>query len=207
MSSVAEEILISRIVDGNAAPADWSALAAAAASDPEVWARLARTGEAQNALRAQLERALEAADCVEIPAASSRRPRWSIWTGWAAAAALALAWLGIGWNRGDRVPAESPAGPAGFDQLAGAGSDPTTPAEPAGFLREGAPPGHFLEELPAVMVDARPASDGNGQEVYYIRRLLERARVDQMYQVNRNELGQPVAVPVSTGPAVPRPPL
>lgn len=210
-----EDLLISRALDGTASPPDWQALEQAARTDPAVWQRMAGTLQAQTTLRDGLSDVLAAAEQVELPVPQvpvlagpgAKRRHWVLWAGWATAAAVALAWGGaqaFGTHAAGRVPAV----PAGDDGLVAANAPAQIPTEAAPELRPGAPPGYeYLGELPAFMLGEQLAEDGSGRDIIYMRPVLERVRVDQMYRVGRNDLGQPVAVPVSTGPVIPRPPL
>ena len=54
----------------------------------------------------------------------------------------------------------------------------------------------MLRELSRVVVRARPTEDGRGVEVVYVRRVLERAVVNELYQISEDEHGMPVATQV-----------
>jgi hypothetical protein len=263
MNAATEELLISRAVDGAASPEDWRALEALAARDPEVWPRLLAALQAEQALRSEVAASLAAADAVELPGTDAaglvdpdapasppagigaapagrlRRFRLPTWTGWAAAAALALAWAGLGGafaaragrggedglaagstrerpDPGAAAAPDSPLAARGPEAEPGAGvrpfaeGDRLRPVDEAEIsgLRTGAY-GDVLADFPAVLVGSRPAPDGSGHELYYLRQWLERARVQpgQLYEVNHNDLGQRVAVPVTGPPPGARPPL
>lgn len=53
-----------------------------------------------------------------------------------------------------------------------------------------------VEELPPLMLDSFPAADGGGVDVVYLRRVVERVRVDECYRLAADEHGRPAAVPV-----------
>ncbi|MHC4845161.1 MAG: hypothetical protein ACYTCU_03265 [Planctomycetota bacterium] len=197
------DVLISRILDRQAEPQDFDAFSAAAEAEPEAWKELLGALRDDVALGVATDARLDAATQVEAPIIELRAPRaLPVWTGWAAALLLAVAWLG--WN-----------GQVGIDAGLGKGGDvaggPTGPltAEPvsAGMfgsdgprLRDGAivpAADHVLGELPPELISARPAVEGEGVEVVYVRRVLERARVDSAWSVGTDELGRPAPVRVN----------
>ena len=47
-----------------------------------------------------------------------------------------------------------------------------------------------------ILMEAQPAADGNGYEVVYIRQILERARVNDIYRFSQDETGRATPVPV-----------
>ncbi|MCK4871231.1 MAG: hypothetical protein KAS72_00755 [Phycisphaerales bacterium] len=121
--SLAIDILICRIVDHEAAEQDWAMFRSAAAADGSLWRSLAEAQAAQRVVEKTLEPVLTAADALELPAEAfaahgqqaSAAIRWPSWGGWAAAAAVALAW----WINGQaptqpQVNGNSPAQQARF---------------------------------------------------------------------------------------------
>ncbi len=191
-----EEILIGRVTDGEASPADWSELEKLASADPTVWTRLASAQRRHAELERAVDDALTVAELVEAPdfladAGERMTVRWRAYSGWAAAAAIALAWAG----------ASSlnllPAGPGGNVQESGfvpikLGSDALMDR----YLETGRQEGRVLAELPMVMVESRPAINGEGSEIIYLRQVLERVRVDDVYRMGVDDLGRPAPTPV-----------
>ncbi|MCA8962275.1 MAG: hypothetical protein KDC38_17240 [Planctomycetes bacterium] len=194
-----DEILLSRVVDGEASPADWAELELFARRDADLWQRLAAALKAEAQLRSALEARLTVADRVELdlPAMPERRARRagaSSIVGWAAAALFAALWIG---------------------SLVGVERDPATEGLPSGVAENTyAPPadadaaldqyldlarreGRWVGELPQLVVDTRTSPDEPAMEVLYLRRFLERKTVDDFYQVDRNEQGAHVVTPVS----------
>ena len=53
-----------------------------------------------------------------------------------------------------------------------------------------------LGELSRVVVRAQPTEDGRGVEVVYVRRVLERKVVDELYQITEDEHGMPMRTQV-----------
>ena len=70
----------------------------------------------------------------------------------------------------------------------------------AQYLRAGLKEGRIVRELPFITLDVRPHSDGRGAEVIYLRRLLERATIDEVFTIGKDEHGRMVAVPSSKPP-------
>jgi hypothetical protein len=62
-----ELLLISRVVDHEATPADWAELEAMSLADPSIWHRLAQAERAHAALSDAVEDAIAIAECVELP--------------------------------------------------------------------------------------------------------------------------------------------
>lgn len=192
-----EDVLISRIVDGGAEDADWRELRALAKDDPDVLRRLSEAQRRETALReavgAELDRALE----VELPEAHSVtvyrfRSRLQVWTGWAAAAAVALAWV-----TADGLLSRTPEG----QNVAGVGSGAwAAPANSEEALERyqlmGLAEGRVLGELPLVMIQAERREDG-GTDVTYLRQILERRTVTDIYEPGVDEQGRPALLPAN----------
>jgi hypothetical protein len=194
-----EAILTHRVLGGSAEPSDWEDLELKAQKDPEIWHRLALALRDENELGLAVGSTAAAAEAVELrdlsqehefrgSRGSSRRgrSRFAPWIGWAAAAGLALLWLtGVpGSPRTSTPPAQA-----------------ETMQQALNLYRQvGTREGRFVKELPLLMVARRPAEKGQGTEVVYVRRLLEKRRVRDFYEPATDEWGNPVAVPVSDRP-------
>jgi hypothetical protein len=192
--------LISRIVDRSAAPEDWSGFASLARSEPSHWEQLLTTLRADAALRSALGGPLAVADRVETRAPVTVLASWRRWSGWAAAAMLAAAWVG---SLAAPTPASAPRDVApATSQLAGHQATPG----PAGAAHVPTPLGQpirgtpVMEELPLRLVGTRPGPDGRGVEVLYVRPIVEKAVVDNVFSFSTDELGRPT--PVSVDPAL-----
>lgn len=102
-----EQVLLSRVVDHEASPADWAELEQRAVADPAIWHRLACAERAHARLSDAVEDAIAIAECVDLPLglsvaqrvsgdapAGSRHTLWSaFWKqspGWLVAACLAV---------------------------------------------------------------------------------------------------------------------
>lgn len=200
-------LLISRAVDGRTSQAEWVLLELAAAEDPGVWRRLAQAHRDQALLVKGVARAVELSDSVELPTQLEAERRavavdHSVfrnvrsWGGWAAAAVLMFAVV-VQTNRIGTV--QSPDG--------GVGGTGTNMAGPAGlataadafntYLNKGKEEGRVLGEVPdQVLVDSRPAPNGEGFDVVYVRQVVERARVQDLYRFSRDEAGRVTPVRV-----------
>lgn len=193
-------VLLARVVDGEATREQWDELARLADADPRLWRTLAHYQRDAAALTAQVGTILAMADRVEAPVSQVARERATeqvrgrsrmvaTWGGWAAAAAVVLGAvlapkLGL-------LPTTSPAvGPqtAGVPAL-------STPSELFNaYLDSGKKQGIVVGEVPTrVLLDQKPLDTG-GYEVTYLRQIVEKIQVPQLYQVGRDELGNEVPV-------------
>lgn len=192
-TSMERDLLLSRVIDGEASPEDWSRLRAMAVADASVWRDLAETQHATAELSVAVGEAIAVADTIEAPVASLARLRFQnrlrsagTWGGWAAAAALVLAWTfgsdlrPIGDQRaqtGDMVPVQY--------------RPPSTPDEALDqYLELGRKSGVVAGVSPQLVVQSiRPIVDGERRrfEVVYVRQIVERAEVEALRQLGRPE--------------------
>lgn len=199
MAQPDKDILISRVVDDEATAEDWAALKELAASDPGVWQDLAEAQYTSIGLSSAVQAAIAIADGVEAPVHEHMRARLTIragsaakWGGWLAAAAVTLAWMGAG------MPGREGRGrsDAGLVPVAGSVSDAFKR-----YLDLGKQSGQVVEEVPQlVFVETKPGPGGRGYEVFYIRQVLERAVVDQLYGLGQDEAGRPARVRLDEPP-------
>jgi len=192
-----EDILISRVVDGEASDADWRELEALSSLDATVMRRLAEAQSREAALREAVAGALVRAETVELPGRHVDtvyrfRSRLQSWTGWAAAAAVALAWAAAG---GGLRPATE-------GQVAGAswGTPASTEEAFERYQLMGLAEGRVLGELPLVMLRAEQREDGR-TDVTYLRRVLERKTVTGVYEPGVDAEGKPTLLPARLTPA------
>ncbi|MHC4975343.1 MAG: hypothetical protein ACYTF7_01905 [Planctomycetota bacterium] len=173
-----EDILISKAVDGVATAEEWSQLEALAAIDSSIWARLGEMTRMQAQLAGALDEAIAIADEVEIDMDRIHRHHAlhihvRTWGGWAVAAVLALALFGG--QLGSFAT-------SGGQQAAGWLGPNATPDEVLEQYRTvGTLDGRFVSELPTIMVDVRLNPESGQQEMFYMRRLLERVPVEGLY--------------------------
>jgi hypothetical protein len=126
--------------------------------------------------------------------AGSASPR--VWAGWAAAAVVALAWTLFAILPQQPPPtaeplADAPPSGTGSMQFVSLTADDAF----AQYLELGQHEGRIIGELPARMIETLVAEDG-GFVVYYVRQLLEREHVDEVYQYAEDELGLPSPIPM-----------
>ncbi len=191
---IREDILIGRVVDGEAFASDWEELERLAMSDPGVWERVGRAQRIHARLEHEVEDAIAVAELVELPqgvAPVERFSRVRQYGGWAAAAVLALAFIGQGWLGQPW---------AGVNQQAGIVKTPALSLDDAlsQYLQAGQAAGRVVSEMQPFLVQSRELGQGEGQEVWYIRPILERAKVTDIsvMSVQRNEHGAPMLIPV-----------
>ncbi|MFG0306140.1 MAG: hypothetical protein ACF8Q5_07985 [Phycisphaerales bacterium JB040] len=190
--------LLTRIVDGEATGADWDTFRAVASHDQSVWGELSETQRAGAVLAEGVRARSAIADSVDLPEdflmdpeRSQRRfDAVSRWGGWAAAAAVLLVWFTGG------VPSGLSGGGPGSQQ---AGLIPLSSATPDQaldrYMNAGREQGRVISELPnPVLVSAEPLDDGTVR-VTFLRQILERTVVNQVYTTSQNELGEPVTTP------------
>jgi hypothetical protein len=222
------------VVDGEATSLDWSALDQIAASDAAVWERLGRAHRAHARLEREVEDAIAIAELIGAPTSnpSASAGRFSFaratrqYGGWAAAAAIALAWVGL-----QRSPAPAPQTGAPGPRQAGPvlASEPGANTAPLGivgdrfagftpeealdhYVRSGLASGNVLGEMQPMLLDARDLGEGKGKEVWYVRPILERTTVSDLSVLNpeTDELGvtrfvpQRITTPLTTPGASPQ---
>jgi len=186
--------LIARIVDRAAAPADYDGFAALARSTPAHWDELLAALRDDDALHGALEDSLQPVERIELPAAPPAphgvlrqlRP----WSGWLAAAALALVWLSGEMRHDDALPDFPARGNGNLARMPDAG--PRSAPRPRDVPAAADP---VLGELPLHLVGAQPARDGDGLDVLYVQPVLRRARVDRVFEMGTDEHGLPAPVP------------
>jgi hypothetical protein len=159
------EVLISRISDGLSVSADWDRLEDVARTDPKVWRDLAYAQHDQASLSRAVEPVIAAASRVELPhhehmtlRLTNRSRSISTWAGWAAAAAIGLAWLGLpgtGFsgkqNTGDVPTGQTQSGRTQPGQTAGLGTGVVQTASDAlqAYLNKGQENGQVIGQVPS----------------------------------------------------------
>ena len=199
------DVAVSRMVDGVASRADVSVIDAEELARPGAWRQVALSQRLDAALVAEVGFVVASADRAGlvvadegvgrlkdgVDAASQRFRRrvglGAAWAGWAAAAVVALSAFGPG---------------SGVKDSGGSVNTATAPILSAAealsdYLSKGRNNGTVIGELPKkVLVDTSPAADGKGYEVIYIRQIMERAHVDDLYRFSSDELGNPTPTKV-----------
>ncbi len=218
MDPLDRDLLISRVVDGVASDSDWSAMDVIARTDAAIWRDLAQAQRCNTDLTNAVHAAICGTDGVELAtSAGSSVGAWgrgredrdeapvsfniqehaqkrfnamARWTGWAAAAALALAWVSGVRTGNPSGGLARPEGPAGAEaSLLGTASASDLLAE---YLRRGQASGNVVAEVPSkMMIEAVPMDDKvGGYEVYFVRQIVERTRVPNLYTFTESEGGQ-----------------
>lgn len=190
--------VISRLVDGEGSPADWQAFRTLAEEDPTLWRELAEFQQDHAELAAYVNRAVAVADTVEADVQSEMHRRFAerlrivaTWGGWAAAAAVVLAWTTA--MHGPTQPMSSPVNTGSlFPAVPQTASDAFND-----YIEKGRQSGLVIGEVPnRVLVEARPMKAG-GYEVLYLHQVLERRTVRELSTLATDEFGTPVPIPMA----------
>lgn len=193
---VDRDVLLSRVLDGEASPEDWQAFKALAATDPAVWHELAAAQQDLADLSLAVGAAVARADSVDLPIEQHLGDRLTArvrqvvtWGGWLAAAGVTLAALTGAMG--------SAGGSGGGVQAAGFGAISTPEDALRAYFEKGQQAGQVVGEVPErVVVRTEPMPNGAGFEVIYLRQIMERAVVPDLYRLGADELGQVVPVRV-----------
>ncbi|QOJ00159.1 MAG: hypothetical protein HRU70_06525 [Phycisphaeraceae bacterium] len=196
------DLLLSRVVDGRDSPDDWASLDAIARNDPGLWRELALLQKDQRSLEQMVGLASASADRTPLPAdaptlrlAEHARPGsgWSGWIGWAAAAGLGLALVG---TLNVKPSGSIPGNHAGVIPVQ------MTPDEALeNYITVGSKDGRVLGELEdRILIRGEPAADGAGWDVVFVRPIVERARVPDLYRFATDEWGNPTGTAVKVTP-------
>lgn len=198
------ELLLSRLVDGEASERDWEDFRTIAGRGAGgLWRALAEAQRDQAVLSAAVAESLRASERVGLPGERRRGhgggviARITPMAGWAAAACVAVIW-GIGLfapraasNAG--APADALAGKAPANIRLVSSDDAWSE-----YVRRGQEDGVVVGEIPErVVVATVRRDDGRGYDVIYLRQALERRTVTDVYRVGQEESGAPVLVPAS----------
>lgn len=202
------DLLISRIADGEATTQDWSAFSTLAEKSPAAWRHLAQAQRDHQSLSLAVGVALHAADRVDLPSrdmadsflhrdrATSPAHRIRQYGGWAVAAAVALAWLGVNGGQFTLPAGKSPGTetaniiPAGYFKV-------SSPDDALALYRDQSKKDdRYIAEVP-VLLESSPATTGKGYEVVYVRQFVERARVDNLLRFAQDETGKLIPVKVN----------
>jgi hypothetical protein len=206
-------LFISRAVDGVATPAQWASFEATARAHPGLWRELACAQRDHASLVREVADATACAEDVELHSQqlhddesaddylvastgfAGRFASVRSWGGWAAAAVLLIALVAQGTRlAGSSVPTTT-GSPAGGTITAGPNFGSANDALDA-YLAKGRRDGRVLGEVPdKIIVDSRPAEGGGGMEVIYVRQIVERARLKDLYRISHDEAGRPTPIP------------
>ncbi len=196
------EVLVSRLVDARASDQDWATLRALARVDETIWTEIIDTRRGCEALVREVAPIVDCAERVDVPhlrltravPGGAGRSARSHLVGWAVAAVLALGF----------VAQQTGLIQTGMEHRPGAQGTlmnvpPATPQSAwDSYLSAGREAGLVVGELPERMVvDVRPSPTGEGYEAFYVRQVLERAWVSDLYKIGVNESGKKVLIPTS----------
>lgn len=196
-----DQLLISRIVDGDAGEPEWTEFETLAIRQPLVWRELAEAQRDHAALVRGVSSALALAEATPLPSSreafnfqghadkfQQRLHRLSAWAGWAVAAVVVLAFTPLG------RPFQSSPPQSGL-QTTGWNINTADDALDA-YKKLGGESGRVLGEMPTrVMVQSTPVPTGQGYEVVYLRQIVEKVIVADLYQfTGEDERGQPTPV-------------
>ena len=178
------DTLISRAVSDDGGARDWDDLVALAEADPALWREVAEGHHDDVVLRRAMSPAAHLADSTPLPASAPRRaaaPPWrgparwiSAGGGWLVAALVALAWT---IHLGATDPRDGASSRARVLPIATAADAFQT------YLDMGRQERLVVGEIPTrILVESRRAPAGEGYELLYIRQVLERTVVGDLYQ-------------------------
>jgi hypothetical protein len=130
-----------------------------------------------------------------LPAAWRGSLRLTSWAGWAVAAGLVIAIAGR-WLGGPATPAASPVQTAGIPTPADATLVRSAEEALDAYLERGRSEERVIRQMPRMLLlEARPNPTGDGYEILYLRQLMERAVVPDLYQFGaEDEAGRPALV-------------
>lgn len=196
-----EDVLVGRVLDHEATPSDWQRLDEIACDDPDVWARLGRAQRAHARLRIAVDDAIAGAELIEIPDGRAhgavRRSvgaRLASFAGWGIAAVLGLVLLGPALDNAQQQPSSSMQ-TAGVTLLSQASPEEAY----THYVASGLASGSVISEMPTLVLEERALPDGNGTELFLVRRIVERVTVDGLnhYAYAPDEFGQLRLTPVT----------
>lgn len=198
MTGIDRDILITRVLDGEATPEDWAAFRAMASRDPSIWPELADAQQDRADLAIAVAGAIAIADRVEAPLEIHTGERLNArirtgvaWFGWAAAAMLAIGALTGRTNLLGNTPGQASQSTqeAGFFRV-------NTPEEAMQlYLNKGQEAGSVLGEIPErVLLSSEIGPNGQGYTVVYLRQVVERQHVQDLYQLGLDDAGKTVPV-------------
>ena len=191
------DLLAVRIAEGRDSAEELAEFRRLAAADPGAWEALAELQREDRELRGLAVSATSPADDAALPAAPALpRPRFAAAAGWLVAATLAVA-LASGNALRPRDPAT---------QAASLGPDLTSAAALKTYLDRGRAEGRVLHEIePKALVGSR-ALAGGGYELVFVRQILERVEVPEIWRLDSRldgaADGAAVPVPATLPPSI-----
>jgi hypothetical protein len=191
------EMLIGRLIDGEASDADRVAFERLAAAEPQLWRRLAQRQEEAAALSARVREATDVALRIEAPGRErARAPAWRAavsYSGWAGVVLLAAAW-GL---------ALLPRGGTGVDPRQAGGLRGQSALPPDALLQAYLEADFIVGEMAPTLLAVEERADGR-ERLRYLRRIEEWVDVDGPAPVN--ELQELTVSPAELRRRSPQPP-
>lgn len=205
------DVLIGRVVDGEATNQDWNEIREIAGDDERVFAEIADLQALRRETIGYVDEAGDLAERVALPThlhpkmTPAGRMRFvGVWGGWAVAALVAVAWS-IGLRPGDPLIVGEPNTGAMTGNLGGPAVLSAGDALQQ-YLDLGKESGTVVGELPSgIVLEKRPLADGTGYEVLYIRPIIERATVHNVFREVQTESGKTQIVPADLPKPASRP--
>jgi hypothetical protein len=203
MNESREQLLTSRVIDGDCTDQEWRDFESLADANPAVWRNLAQEQRDHHALSRAVNGAVSVADCVALsPEAAAdhgrsysivheRLRRAGTWSGWLTAAAVIAVFAVIRFNDSTRPGSNSNSG--SNVQAVGLLSDATADQAWNAYLAKGREAGLVVAEVPTkILIESRPAPSGEGVELLYLRQVVERTIVPDLYEfTGKDERGLP----------------
>ncbi len=191
MNEHRDDILISRVIDGDATTGEWDELTALAAADPSVWRNLALSLREDKALIRAVNIDVAVADAIELREPGRHpavRARLGGWSGWVIAAMLGIA---VVTRMLSPAPTES-----GLEAVSNRAQFLSASDLLQAYLDQGRQEDLVIAEVPErVLIETRPVEAGGGYELIYLRQILERTVVPDLYRFyGQDEMGRPTLV-------------
>lgn len=199
------EILIGRIVDGEARPEDHQRFESLANADPLLWRRLALRQQDMAMLEAGVEHELRSAMNIELPDDAPRlrlspRVHWlAAASGWAALIVVALAWAMTSLRANDEQHRRATHDrPAAVRQVSTSdeGENRSEPMTPDEHLREYLHAPFVLGEMAPTLLQVQELPDGR-HELRILRRIEEIVYIDAADDVPVDAAGNLTKPPAS----------
>jgi len=191
------DLLIGRIVDGEAFEDDWNEFEAMSRSEPSMLVALARAQREHAQLEHDVADAVATCELIEVPDSAlhgvSMAARFRQYSGWAVAAIVSLALLTV---LGVQMPGGSHSGNQAGLIPASMNSEQALNE----YMRTGMAEGRVVGEMPTVLMNVQQVPSSREMQVVYLRQIVERARLTDLSVLNveRDEFGNPryVSTPV-----------
>lgn len=204
MTEPREQLLISRVIDGDCSDQEWREFETLADANPMIWRNLAQEHRDHQTLSRAVNHAVAVADCVPLSRTMAedhsgnysimheRLRRAGTWSGWMAAAAVIAVFVIVRFNDSNRLGSDTHNGPV--VKQAGLLSDATADQAWDAYLAKGREAGSVVAEVPTkILIESRPAPSGEGYELLYLRQVVERTIVPDLYEfTGQDERGMPV---------------